>query len=161
MVERKCGPGVSIVLHSTLTFINLFCQCFPVTKPAWYEALSFPHCYLLSSSIIRVFNVFRWNAELVLQGGDDGKLKTEVKNVKVDVGSQQGYFWVQENSKQQLQGILNDVQSHIEKKENEISDTMNHLKGEVEQLFGKSWKFVLRGDDDFLINKAAFNRRVS
>jgi len=97
----------------------------------------------------------------VLQGVDDGKLKIEVKNVKVDIGSQQGYFWVQENAKQQLQGILNDVQSHIGKKENEISDTMNHLKGEIEQLFGKSWKFVLRGDDDFLINKAAFNRRVS
>lgn len=97
----------------------------------------------------------------MLQGVDDGKLKIEVKNVKVDIGSQQGYFWVQENAKQQLQGILNDVQSHIGKKENEISDTMNHLKGEIEQLFGKSWKFVLRGDDDFLINKAAFNRRVS
>ena len=97
----------------------------------------------------------------MLQGVDDGKLKIEVKNVKVDVGSQQGYFWVQENAKQQLQGILDDVQSHIEGKENEISDTMNHLKGEVEQLFGKSWKFVLRGDDDFLINKAGFNGRVS
>ncbi|KAF7979540.1 hypothetical protein HWV62_42134 [Athelia sp. TMB] len=108
-------------------------------------------------SVIKVFNVFKWNAELVLQSGADGKLKIDVKNVKVDVGSQQGLFWVQEKAKQQLQGILDDVQSHIKKKETEISDTTNHLKGEFEKLFGNPWKFVLRADDDFVVNNAAFN----
>ncbi|KAF7974326.1 hypothetical protein HWV62_12372 [Athelia sp. TMB] len=112
-------------------------------------------------SVIKVFNVFKWNAELVLKGGDDGKLKIGVQNVKVDVGSQEGLFWVQENAKKQLQAVLGDVQSHIKTKETEISGSVNHLKGELEKLFGEPWKFVLRADDDFLINKAAFNRRVS
>lgn len=166
MVERKCGPGVSIGPHSTIMFVDFFYLCFqslgpPGTRCSPFLAAIYSH----SSSIIRAINILTWTAELVLRnvpyGTENGKLKIEVRNVKAEVGSgEQGYSWAPDDVKRQLEGVLEGVRSHIKNKSEELSDIMNHLQGDVDELFGKSWGFIFGGNNDFFIDRAGFNRRV-
>jgi len=147
-------------------FVNLFYLCFqslcqPGTRCSRFPAAIYSH----SSSIIRTINVLTWTAELVLRnephGTENGKLKIEVRNVKAEAGiGEQGYSWAPDDVKRQLEGVLEGVRSHIENKSSELSNTMTHLKGDVDKLFGKSWAFIFGGNDDFFIDKAGFNRRV-
>ncbi|KAF7974327.1 hypothetical protein HWV62_12374 [Athelia sp. TMB] len=117
-------------------------------------------------SVIKTIDGLNWTAELVLRtearGTENGKLKIEIRNVQSKPHEgEQGYSWAPEDVKRQLTGILESVRSHVSGKEHELSETMNHLKGDVDKLFGKSWEFIFGGNDDFYIDKAGFNRRVS
>ncbi|KAF7974333.1 hypothetical protein HWV62_12386 [Athelia sp. TMB] len=116
-------------------------------------------------SVIKTIDRFDWTAELVLRneahGTENGKLKIESRNVqaKADDG-EQGYSWAGEDVKRQLVGVLEGVRANIYKQEAELANTMTHLKGDVDKLFGSSWEFIFGGRDDFYIDKAGFNRRV-
>ncbi|KAF7984867.1 hypothetical protein HWV62_10841 [Athelia sp. TMB] len=118
-----------------------------------------------NESVIKTIDVLTWSAELVLKteahGAENGKLKIEVRNVKGDASiGEQGYSHASADVKRQLEGVLEALRAKIRKEGDALVNTMTHLKGDVDKLFGSSWSFIFGGNDDFWIDGAGFNGRV-
>ncbi|KAF7974340.1 hypothetical protein HWV62_12400 [Athelia sp. TMB] len=119
-----------------------------------------------NESVIKTIDVLKWTAELVLRteahGTENGRLKIEVRNVKGDASiGEQGYSHASADVKRQLEGVLEALRGHIRKEGDALVNTMTHLKGDVDKLFGSSWSFIFGGNDDFWIDGAGFNGRLA
>ncbi|KDR68920.1 hypothetical protein GALMADRAFT_215494 [Galerina marginata CBS 339.88] len=103
--------------------------------------------------------ITEWTATVTLDAVNHGKLMIKVDFPEPRVYSEAGVAW-RDLIGSQYDGVIADLNKRVEDGVKKVGTVISELKTDIESFLGGkdgSWSFIFGGNDDFMIDKVAFN----